>query len=58
MAVINIRVVLVDLLPDIDPELYGPFVTTDKKREKVVIIKFMNSIYGTMVASLIYFKNF
>ena len=58
MTVINIIGVLVNLLLEIDPELYGPFVTTDKKREKVVIIKFMNSIYGTMVASLIYFKNF
>ena len=31
MTVINIRGVLVDLLLEIDPEFYGPFVTTEKK---------------------------
>ena len=34
MAVINIRGFLVDLLPDIDPDFYEPFVTTDKKGAK------------------------
>ena len=58
MAVINIRGVLVDLLIYIYPEFYGPFVTTDKKGEKEIILKCMNSIYGMMVASLPYYKNF
>ena len=58
MTVIKIRGFLVDLLLEIDPELYGPFVTTDKKGSKVIIVQFMNSIYGTMVAGLLYYKKF
>ena len=34
MAVINIRVALVDLLLEIDPYLYGAFMTIDNKDEK------------------------
>ena len=56
MEFINIRGVLLGLLLDIDPELYGPFVTTDKKGEKVIIVQCMNDIYGTMVDSLLYCK--
>ena len=58
MEVIKIREVLVDLLFNIDPYFYGPFVTTDKKSEKVIILQFMNAIYGRMVASLLYYKIF
>ena len=47
-----------DLLLDIDPELYGPFVTTDKKGEKLIIVQFINNICGTMVASLLYYNKF
>ena len=31
MAVIRIRGILVDMLVDITPEVYAPYVTTDKK---------------------------
>ena len=58
MAVINIRVVQVDLIIKIAPWFCGPFVTTYKKGETMIIIKFMNAIYGTMVASLIEYKDF
>ena len=58
MAVINIRRVLVDLITKIDTEFYGPFVVTEKKGEKLIIVKCMNAIYGTIVASLLYYKNF
>ena len=33
-------------------------MTTDKKGENVIIVQCMNAIYGTMVASLIYYKKF
>ena len=56
MAVISIRGFLVELLLLIDPDLYGPFVTTDKKGEKVMVVQCMNAIYGTMVANLLYKK--
>ena len=58
MAVIKIRGVLVELNLEIDTELYGPFVTTDKKGEYVIIVKYMNSIYGMMVAILLYYNKF
>ena len=56
MSVISIRVVLLELLLDVDSEFYGPFVTTDKKGEKVIIVQCMNAIYGTMVDILLYYK--
>ena len=31
MAIIKIRGILVDMLLDIDPDVYGPHVTTDRK---------------------------
>ena len=58
MVVINVRGFSVELLLDIDPEFYGTFVNTYKKGKKVIIVKFMNAIYGTMVVSLIYYKEF
>ena len=47
-----------DLLLEIDPFFYGTYVTTDKNCEKVIILKFLNFIYETMVASLLYHKKF
>ena len=47
-----------DLLLEIDPEIYGSFVTTDKKGEKVIILQCINFIYGTIMASLLYYKKF
>ena len=58
MAVINIRGVLMELLLEIDSDLYGPFETTDKKGKKLIFVQCMKSIYGTMVAILIYHKKF
>ena len=58
IAFIKIRGVLVDLLLKLDSEFYGPFVTSYKKCDKVRIVKLPNGIYGTMVASLLYYKKF
>ena len=58
MTVIKIRGFLVDLLLEIDPELYVPFMASYKKCGKVLIVKFMDAIYGTMVTSLLYYKKF
>ena len=54
MEDIKTRGFLVDLLLEIDPDFYGPFVTTDNKGKNVIIVKCMNAIYGTMVDSLLY----
>ena len=44
MAIIKILVILVGMLLDIDPDVYGLYVTTDKKKIKQLITKFINAI--------------
>ena len=50
--------ILVDMLLDIAPGYYNEYVTTDKKGVKQLIVESQNAIYGTMVASLLYYKKF
>ena len=47
---------LVDVMVDIAPDIYEPYVSTDKKGVKTLILRCHNAIYGTMVASLLYYK--
>ena len=54
MAIINIRGVLVDIIMDIATDVYGPYVITDRKGIKKIILLCQKNIYGTMTASLIY----
>ena len=49
MAIIKIRGFLVDLLLDIAPDVYGPYVTTNRKLIKKMIPQCVNYIYGAMV---------
>ena len=58
MAIIKIRGVLVDVLVDIAPSVYSRYVTTDKKGNKQLVVRCLNAIYGTMVASLLYYRKF
>ena len=58
MAIIKIRGILVEMLLAIAPEVYGPYVTTDKKGVKQIIMQCLNAIYGTMIASLLYYLKF
>jgi hypothetical protein len=55
MAIIKIRGVLMDILVQIAPEVYKSYVTTDKKGTKQLLVQCQNAIYGTMVASLLYY---
>ena len=57
-VIIRIRGVVVDWLVKIAPEVYGPFVTTDKKGNKVLLVECWNAIYGTMIAGLLYYRSF
>ena len=50
------RGTLVDVLVEIAPDIYGPYVSTDKKGVKTLILRCHNAIYGTRVASLLYSK--
>ena len=58
MAIIKIRGILVDMLLDVAPEIYTPYVTVDKKGVKQLIVQCLNAIYGTMMASLLYYNKF
>ena len=58
MATIRVCGELVDALFEIAPEVYVPYVTEDKKVNKVLIVCCKNAIYRTMVASLLYYRKF
>ena len=57
-VIARIRGKLVDILVDIAPDVYGPYVYENKKGEKVLLVQCTNALYGTMVASLLFYKNF
>ena len=58
MAFIKIRGILVDMLVDIAPDVYKNYVYYDKKGVKQLLVQCQNAIYGTMVASLLYYRKF
>jgi hypothetical protein len=58
MAIIKIRGVLVDILVEIAPDVYKPYATTDKKGVRQLLVQCQNALYGTMVASLLYYRKF
>ena len=58
MEIIIVRGTLVDVLVEIAPGIYGPYINTDKKGIKTLIIRCHNSIYVTLVASLLYNRKF
>jgi hypothetical protein len=48
----------VDILVNIAPDVYKPYVSTNKKGAKQLLVHCQNAIYGTMVASLLYYRKF
>jgi hypothetical protein len=58
MAFINIRGILVEILVEIAPEAYKSYVSQDKKGNKQLMVQCQNALYGTMVASLLYYWKF
>jgi hypothetical protein len=48
----------VDILVTIAPDVYGEYVTIGKKGEKQLLVQCLNASFGTMVASLLYYKKF
>jgi hypothetical protein len=58
MAIIKLRGVLVDILLEIAPGVYDDYVTVDKKGVKQLLVQCQNALYGTMVASLLYYRKF
>jgi hypothetical protein len=58
MVFINIRGILVDILVEIAPDVYKLYVSKEKKGVKQLLVQFQNALYGTMVASLLYYRKF
>jgi hypothetical protein len=58
MAFIKIRRTLVDILVEIAPDVYKPFVSRHKKGVKQFLVQCQNTLYGTMVVSLLYYRKF
>jgi hypothetical protein len=58
MVIIRFRGELVDMLVEIAPEVYQPYVSVNHKGEKTIILRCQNAIYGTIVASLQYYRKF
>jgi hypothetical protein len=58
MAFIKIRGILVDILVEISPDVYKSYVSKDNKWSKQLMVQCQNALYGTMVASLLYFRKF
>jgi hypothetical protein len=53
MAFIKILGVLVDVLVEIAPDIYGECITKDKKGVAQLLVQCQNALCGTMVASLL-----
>ena len=45
-------------LLQIAPEIYGLYVTKDKKGVQMLLVECWNAIYGTMIAGLLYYRKF
>ena len=57
-VIIRLRGMLVDMLVKIAPAVYEDYVSTNKRGEKQLLVECLNALYGTMVASLLYYQKF
>jgi hypothetical protein len=57
-VVMRIRGHMVDILVNVAPRVHGPYVSTNKQGRKQLLVECLNAIYGTMVASLLYYRKF
>ena len=57
-ALIKVRGILAQILVDLAPEVYQDYIHYDKNGIMYLILECMNAMYGTMIASLLYFLKF
>ncbi len=57
-VIIRITGMLDDLLCEIAPDVYKDYVMIGKNGIKQLLVECLNALYGTMVASLLYYKKF
>ncbi len=55
---VRIREPLFDVLVSIAPDVYGPYVSTTKTGQKVLIVECLNAVYGMVVAALLFYRKF
>ena len=51
----KIRGKLAQILVDITPEVYGPYITY-KNRKAVIYLELFKSLYGMLMESLLFYK--
>jgi hypothetical protein len=42
----------VEIMVEITPDVYKPYISRDKKEIKQLLVQFQNALYGTRVSSL------
>jgi hypothetical protein len=56
-VMMKITGVLVDILVELNPQLYGPYVVYEQ-RGKVLYVRVLRAIYGMLEAALLWYKKF
>ncbi len=56
-VIMKITGVLVDLLVEMEPETYGPYVVYENG-QKVLYVQVLKALYGMLVAALLWYKKF
>jgi len=57
-VIIRITGVIVDWLVKAAPKVYAKYVAVNSRKEKSLLVECLNTIYGTMVAGLLYYHKF
>jgi hypothetical protein len=58
-VMMKITGVLVNILVELNPELYGPYVVYERnRRKKVLYVQVMRAIYGMLEAAILWYKKF
>jgi hypothetical protein len=58
-VIMEITGVLVDMLVELNPELYGPYVVYERnRRNKILYVQVMRAIYGMLEAAILWYKKF
>ena len=56
LIIVRLQDTVVDILCEIEPEAYLEYVTTNKKGKKRLLVQCMNALYGSMIASVLFYK--
>jgi len=57
--IMKIRGQLVDILVEMCPEIYAPYVVHEgKHKQKVLYVRMLKALYGMLISSVLYYKKF